>query len=189
MSIDAPDGARRAIGDVLALLQRGQAAQALELVDHACREHPGSLDLMLHRALALRMLGRLPEALRALDETLAIDPYFFLALMSKGAVLERIGTPRRAALVYRDALKIAPTDGIPAPLEAAMDHAREVVAEDSQSARDASARSGRSVALEPRHRVADSLRRVSRHLRGNQARVRSASGATARAATAGHSVP
>jgi aspartate beta-hydroxylase len=132
MTIDEPD-ARRAIGEVLALLQRGQAAQALELVDHACRQHPSNLDLMLHRALALRMLGRLPDALRALDETLAIDPYFFLALMSKGAVLERIGTPRRAALVYRDALKIAPTDGIPAPLEAAIGHAREVVAEDSRA--------------------------------------------------------
>ena len=90
MSADAPDAARRAIGEILALLQRGEAPQALELVEQACREHPGNLDLMLHRGLALRMAGRLPEALRALDETLAIGPYFFLALMSKGAVLERL---------------------------------------------------------------------------------------------------
>ena len=84
--------------------------------------------------------------MRALDETLAVDPYFFLALMSKGAVLERIGTPRQAARVYRDALKIAPTDDIPAPLEAAMDHAREVVAEDSRALA-AHLRQSRSIAL------------------------------------------
>ena len=73
MSDDALDIVRREIGEALALLQRGQAAQALELLDDACRAHPGNPDLMLHRALALRMLGRLPEALRTLDETLAID--------------------------------------------------------------------------------------------------------------------
>src|SRR5712675_1626857 len=106
MSNDAMDVVRRSIGEVLTLLQRGQTVQALELVEHACRETPGNPDLMLHHALALRVSGRLPEALRTLDETLAIDPYFFLALMSKGAVLERIGRPRQAATVYRDALKI-----------------------------------------------------------------------------------
>ena len=133
MSVDASDRARRTIGEVLDLLQGGQALQALERVEHACREQPGHVDLMLHRGLALRVLGRLPEALRALDETLAIDPYFFLALMSKGAVLERLGNPRRAALVYRDALKIAPSTDVPAPLEAALDHARRLVEEDSRA--------------------------------------------------------
>ncbi len=133
MSNDAADVVRRMIGEVLALLQRGQPAQALELVDHARQAYPANLDLMLHRALALRMLGRLPESLRMLDETLAIDPYFFLALLSKGAVLERSGKPRLAANVYRDALKIAPTSGVPAPLETAIHHAREVVAEDAQA--------------------------------------------------------
>jgi tetratricopeptide (TPR) repeat protein len=101
MSASGPDArVRSTIDEVLTLLQRGQAAQALELVENACRATPGNLDLMLHRGLALRVMGRLPEALRALDEALAADPYFFLALMSKAAVLERMARPRQAARVY-----------------------------------------------------------------------------------------
>jgi len=131
VSVEASADTRRIIGEVLNLLQRGQPSQALERVDQACREQPSNVDLMLHRALALRVLGRFSEALRTLEDTLAIDPYFFLALMSKGAVLERLGRPRLAALVYRDALKIAPTADVPAPLESAIDHATSVVEEDS----------------------------------------------------------
>jgi len=129
---DAQEAARRTIAESLALLQRGRAPDALELLNQACRAEPGNLELMLHQALALRMLGRLPEAVRALDAALAIDPYFFLALMSKGTVLERMDAPRLAALVYRDALKIAPNAAeLPAALAAPLDHAREVVANDA----------------------------------------------------------
>ncbi len=132
---DGPAGSiPRTIEEALALLQRGQAPQALELIDGACRAQPGNVDLLLHRALALRMLGRLPEALRTLDETLAIDPYTFLALLSKGAVLERLGRPREAAAVYRDALKLAPpSDDVPPPLAASIGHAREVVNADANA--------------------------------------------------------
>src|SRR5262245_60486768 len=134
---DPTDAARRTIGESLALLQRGRAPDALELLNDACRAQPGHVELMLHQALALRMLDRLPEALRALDAALAIDPYFFLALMSKGAVLERLGKERLAALVFRDALKIAPNAAeLPAPLAAALNHARDVAAKDSQALAD-----------------------------------------------------
>jgi aspartate beta-hydroxylase len=134
MSADGQDAVRRTIAEALTLMQRGEAPAALQLLNEACRAQPRNVELMLHQALALRVLGRLPEALRVLDETLAVDPYFFMALMSKGAVLERMGALRRAAQTYRDALKIAPNPGdIPAPLEAPIHHAREVVAEDSRA--------------------------------------------------------
>jgi aspartate beta-hydroxylase len=134
MSANGSDArVRSTIDEVLTLLQRGQTAQALELVENACRTTPGNLDLMLHRGLALRVMGRLPEALRALDETLAADPYFFLALMSKAAVLERMARPRQAARVYKDALTIAPNADVPAPLEAALAHARRVVQDDARA--------------------------------------------------------
>jgi aspartate beta-hydroxylase len=60
---------------------------------------------------------------------LALDPYDFVALLSKGAVVERLNGERAAAAVYKNALSIAPPqDEIPAPLRAPTDRARQVVA-------------------------------------------------------------
>jgi aspartate beta-hydroxylase len=134
MSTEAADAAQRAIGQALAFVKRGDATGALELLHQAGRAHPGNCDIKLHQALALRVLGRLPEALRVLDEALAIDPYFFLALLSKGTVLEHMGHPHLAANIYRDALKIAPHPAnTPAALEAPIRRARDVVAADAQA--------------------------------------------------------
>jgi aspartyl/asparaginyl beta-hydroxylase (cupin superfamily) len=85
--------------------------------------------MQMQRALCRRVLGDFAGALLALDAALAIDPYDFLAHLSKGAVLERMGRPRTAAHVYRDALKLAPATPMPA-LEAPLRRARELVAED-----------------------------------------------------------
>ncbi|MDE2356700.1 MAG: aspartyl/asparaginyl beta-hydroxylase domain-containing protein [Alphaproteobacteria bacterium] len=80
---------------------------------------------MLDHALALRMLGRLPDALVRLDAALALEPRHLVALLSKGALLERMGQSKAAALVYRNALACAPPDEVlPAPLRAQLDHAR-----------------------------------------------------------------
>ncbi len=128
------DNTGRTIGEALALMQRGAGSDALALLNEACRVQPGNVDLMVHQALALRVLGRLPEALRQLDATLAIDPYFFIALMSKGALLEMMGEPRRAVQIYRDALRIAPNPAdTPPALETPIRRAREIVAEDSRA--------------------------------------------------------
>jgi tetratricopeptide (TPR) repeat protein len=126
--------ARQAVAEAVTLIQRGEAGAALGLLRARLGGGPEDLELRLHEALALRVLGRFEEALVALDAALAIDPYYFLALLSKGAVLERMQRPRTAAMVYRDALKIAPRpEHTPAALEAPIRRAREVVAAEGEA--------------------------------------------------------
>src|ERR1700752_3990202 len=105
MSTEADESARSAIAQALTLLQRNEAASALDLLRRAAALQPANADIKLHEALALRVLGRFSEALLTLDGILAIDPYSFMALLSKGLVLERMGHIRAAAKVYADALK------------------------------------------------------------------------------------
>ncbi len=74
------------------------------------------------RAVAHRVLGEPAAAIAALDAALAIEPYTFMALLSKGALLEQLGERKVAAGVYANALKLAPLDpppGLLPPLERA----------------------------------------------------------------------
>ncbi|HEX5264763.1 MAG TPA: aspartyl beta-hydroxylase, partial [Phenylobacterium sp.] len=115
--------------DVLAALQRGDRRGALALVLAAERAAPQDIGLKLQRAMVSRALGDLAGALIALDDALALDPYDYVALLSKGAVVERLKGERAAAAVYKNALSIAPPDDeIPTPLRAPTDRARQVVA-------------------------------------------------------------
>ncbi len=128
-----PSAPNAFIKDIQKLLGTGQVARALELL--RARE-PGNADpeIPMHIALALRMQGDLAGAIAALDAALALEPYHFLALLSKGGVLEMMGRHKQAARVYRNALKIAPPDGNLAPsLKAAVERARKAVAANSES--------------------------------------------------------
>ena len=114
---------------VQAALARGDAAGALALVRDAEARAPGDLQLKLQRAMVCRAAGDLAGAALALDEALAIDPYDYVALLSKGAVTERRSGERAAAPVYRNALKVGPPDDrLPPPLKAPTERARAVVA-------------------------------------------------------------
>lgn len=129
MTAEGSPPAQQSVGAALATLQRGDARGAIAMLLEAERSNPADLHVKLHLALAQRVLGDFPAALRALDAALAIDPYFFLALLSKGAVLERMGRMRFAAQTYQSALKIAPRPENTAPsLDAPIRRAREVVA-------------------------------------------------------------
>jgi len=122
------------VGEALDLLKRGNAQDALAMLEATEREHPGALDIKLQKAAALRVLGNFPGACSALDAVLAIEPYHFVALLSKGVVLERMDRARAAALVYRNALRIAPRpEQIPPTLEAPLRRARELVASHAQA--------------------------------------------------------
>ena len=119
-SFDLIEGARAAI-------RRRDGRAALALLD---RLEPASLtvEIVLDKVLALRLLGNLEAAVAAIDEALAIDPSNFLALLSKGALLERLGDAKKAAVVYKNALATAPpSDRLPPALTAQVLKAREVV--------------------------------------------------------------
>src|SRR5262249_24046890 len=89
-------------------------------------------EIPLFLALACNMQGAYEAGLAAIDRALVIDPYFFMALLSKATVLERMRRPREAARAYRNALKTTPTQ-IPPNLKSAVEHAEQFVAESAQA--------------------------------------------------------
>jgi len=112
----------------------GDARTALELLQAAMPVHGESVDLHMNVAIAQRALGNYPAAIESLNAVLAIDPYTFMALLSKGSILEQMGLLRQAAEVYRNALRIAPPDAkLPTGLAAPMQQARAVIARQSEA--------------------------------------------------------
>ena len=114
--------------DIQQALGRRDGAAAVRLIDEALGQAPGDIDLRLQKAMALRLQGDLKGALAALDAALELEPYHFVALLSKAAVVERLSGPRKAWQIYRNALKILP-DPLPSTLQPAIDRARQVVEE------------------------------------------------------------
>lgn len=126
-----------------ALLQRAAEAiarrdpqGALQLLDQADalgRTHNG----LLNRALALRLVGDFQGSLAVLDDALAMQPYDFIALLAKAAMLEKLGGEKAAADTYRNALKIAPPRSqCPPAIIAQIDHADGVVQRQAEALRD-----------------------------------------------------
>lgn len=124
---EVPRGAL--IEQALAAFRRRDPQGALAWLAKADAAGPADIDIKLHQGLALRLLGDLPGAIAAFDEALALDPYHFVALLSKAAVLERLVGERQAAGVYRSALKVAPPfDQLDPAMRAAAERAQALVA-------------------------------------------------------------
>ena len=123
----APDG--DTLGErAKAALQRRDARSALDLLGQV-PAGAATADTFLDKALALRLLGDFAAAVEALDGALALEPRHFLALLSKGALLERLGQRKGAAVIYKHALTVAPPVGdLPAALAAPVERARQAVA-------------------------------------------------------------
>ena len=117
-------------------LTRRDVTTALALLDQADTigaTHPAAMS----RAMALRLLGDLAGALTAMDRALTMQPYDFVALLGKGAVLEQAGRASAAVESYRNAIKIAPSrDRLPAQIVGQLDHAAEVVGKHARALRD-----------------------------------------------------
>ena len=121
------------IAEAQSLVRAGDTGAALQQLREAITQHPKHHDLHLNLAMVLRHRDELSAALNALDQTLAIEPYSFLALLSKGSLLEQMNSPRAAAEVYRNAIKIAPPPGqLHASMQAPLNRAKQVVAEQSE---------------------------------------------------------
>jgi len=122
------------LADAVAAMRRGDTPAALACVAQAERAAPFDPHVKMQKALIHRAGGALPAALDALDEALALDPYNFLALLSKGAVVERLSGARVAARLYENALKLAPADdNLPPNLKGPVARARDVVEKTRQA--------------------------------------------------------
>ncbi|MBL8771599.1 MAG: aspartyl/asparaginyl beta-hydroxylase domain-containing protein [Phenylobacterium sp.] len=122
------------LADAVAAMQRGDPTGALRSVEEAERAAPFDPHVKMQKALIHRVSGALPAALAALDEALSLDPYNFLALLSKGAVVERLEGARVAARIYENAIKLAPAEAqLPPNLRSPLARARQVVEETRQA--------------------------------------------------------
>lgn len=119
---------KQAIADAQSMVRSSDGKGALARLETAVAEFPEDLDLRLNLAMVHRLLGDLKASMVSLNSALTIDPYSFMAHLSKGLVLEQMGAERSAADSYRNALKMAPPAGQrPQGLEAPIARAEEVV--------------------------------------------------------------
>ena len=108
--------------------RRGQLAEALQLLQAAHVAAPDDPAVLLSVARVLREQGAGDAEKKAIDASLAADPYFLPGLLAKAEYLERHDRPRLAAPVYRNALKVAPPEPQwPPALRAQLAHARALV--------------------------------------------------------------
>lgn len=111
-------------------LKRRDTAGAFELLRRAEAAAPDNVSVHLFKSLAHRVAGDLAAAQRAVEKALTLDPYNFVARLSRAWLLDQQGRKRQAATMYEQALAIAPPAGqVPPDLEAPVARAREVVAE------------------------------------------------------------
>jgi aspartate beta-hydroxylase len=115
-------------------LRRGDFRGALSLIAEAEAGGLNDIGLKLQKAVIRRAAGDLAGAVDALDEALAIDPYDYFALLSKGALVENLSGERAAAPIYKNALKIAPpAHAMPPQLGPPTARARAVVAQTTEA--------------------------------------------------------
>ena len=115
-------------------MDKGDAAGALELLTQSEALDASLPEAPFFAAVCHRHLRNPGAALDAVERALALDPYYFMALLSKGAILEDIGKPRLAARAYRDAIKIAPSEpSLPTDARSALQRAREHVASNARA--------------------------------------------------------
>jgi len=119
---------------LLALAQTALAARdprsALALLERAGTLGRANPMIELCAALAHKELGDAAAETTAVARALAMDPYFYPALLHKARMLERQGKPRQAARVFRDVLKVMPErDRRDPSLARAVQHAESAVDE------------------------------------------------------------
>ena len=97
--LSAQDDLLRQAAEALARRDPHGALQLIDRADTMGPTHNGTLN----RALALRLIGDFHGALTVLDDALSLQPYDFVALLAKAAMLEknRPRTRRRRCLSQR----------------------------------------------------------------------------------------
>ena len=112
-------------------LAQGDPKTARDFLTRAAAVAAKEPMIWLNLSYALQALNDPDGELRALTGALTADPYCYPALLAKASLAERVGRPRQAAQIYKDALKILPPERQIFPaLKAAVAHGRKVLGED-----------------------------------------------------------
>jgi aspartyl/asparaginyl beta-hydroxylase (cupin superfamily) len=130
----APENARalNALGN--RVLAAGDATAACDYLRRAAAADPQAPPIWLNLSFALRAAGHDAEELAALDQALALDPYFVIALLHKAQWLERHDNPREATRSYRALLDAAPPlETLPPALRAMLEHGHDLVTHENES--------------------------------------------------------
>jgi hypothetical protein len=115
-----------------ARLDANDHVAARPLLARAAAISPRDINVLMLTVVACRMQGDRPGALKAAGDAISVDPYNYVAHLSRGAVLEDMGEIHAAAESYRAALAQAPPRSrVPASLQASMAHAERAAQKDA----------------------------------------------------------
>jgi aspartate beta-hydroxylase len=118
-------------------LQSGDAAAARPLIERAIALDPGNPRYRVNLATVLRRLSEPEAEMQHLDEALRLDPYYYLANLQKGSLLELQGKHKLGAEAYKAAIgSLRRGDPIPAPLQPILEHAQRAVRANFQALED-----------------------------------------------------
>jgi aspartate beta-hydroxylase len=111
-------------------LNNGKAADAVALLTRAVAADANVPALWFNLSLAHKAMGDSASEIAALDQALALDPYFLHALLNKATAFEKAGRQIIAARLYKNALDSIGDDiaSAPAPLHAQLQHGRTLLA-------------------------------------------------------------
>lgn len=91
-----------------ALLENGQVAEAQALCTRICQQDKLNAEAWLMLGVASKALGRVDDALQALDRATALAPREVFAHNEKGLLLAQLGRPAEAMAAFEHALREAP---------------------------------------------------------------------------------
>jgi aspartyl/asparaginyl beta-hydroxylase (cupin superfamily) len=121
----APDYGRAHHRIGIHAFQRGAFVEAEAALMKAWNLLPPEPMVALMLANVRREMGQIEGELAALQAALAADPYFYPALLARGAAQERLGQHKLAATTYQNVIKIAPPEANwPDSLRSQLLHAR-----------------------------------------------------------------
>ena len=76
-------------------LARGDTARALQLYEDLAHKNPGDAEARYYYGVALLYKNRVPEGLKELDATIALDPSFAMAYLAAYSTLKEMGQAER----------------------------------------------------------------------------------------------
>jgi predicted Zn-dependent protease len=107
--VTSPPALESAIQRIQALLESQKAAEALPALQALRTEAPGNRDVLYMSAVALRLLGRIPEALATLEELERLNPRFGRLYQERGHCYVALRDAPAAAAAFSRAVTLNPS--------------------------------------------------------------------------------